>query len=87
VPPASVTNNSTTSGFVDDLMDRVLTGVSGTVKKVMDPAQVETECPENFNLLSNCFAAIVFGEIDISAYELVRLIMHPTLKLELNDSE
>jgi len=53
-------------------MSRVLTGVSGTVHKITDPAQVEKECPENFNLLSDCFAAIVFGGIDVSGHVLVR---------------
>jgi hypothetical protein len=64
-------------------MSRVLTGVSGTVVKLAEPDDVNMECPENFNLLSNCFAAVVFNEIDISEHMLVRLAKEVSLKARI----
>ena len=73
-PPSSASTNTTIDTFINDLMNRALTGVSGTVHKVTDPNQINTECPENFNDLSGCFAAVVFDEVDISGHALVGLI-------------
>jgi hypothetical protein len=33
------------------------------VRKVASPSDIESECPQNFNLLSECFAAIAFNDI------------------------
>jgi ATP-binding cassette, subfamily A (ABC1), member 3 len=33
------------------------------VKKVASPDQIATECPQNFNLFSECFAAISFNSL------------------------
>jgi hypothetical protein len=72
-PPPSATTDATISTFIDDLMNRVTAGVSGTVQRVTDSAAIETACPENFNLLSNCLAAVDFGSVDIGGHGLVGL--------------
>jgi hypothetical protein len=77
----------TIANFVDDLMSGVLTGISGNVVKLAEPDDVNMECPENFNLLSNCFAAVVFNEIDISERLLVSVFKDVALMIELYPAE
>jgi ATP-binding cassette, subfamily A (ABC1), member 3 len=33
------------------------------VREVANPSDIPSQCPQNFNLLSECFAAIVFNDI------------------------
>jgi ATP-binding cassette, subfamily A (ABC1), member 3 len=37
------------------------------VKKVASPSEIPSQCPQNFNLFSECFAAIVFNDIPANA--------------------
>ena len=76
-PPATASTNSTVATFIDTLMDRVLTGVTGSVLKVANSAAVESTCRENFNLLSECFAAITFSGVDPAGSVLVRMTALP----------
>lgn len=52
-------------------MAKVLQGVTGKVLQVPDAATVETQCRENFNLKSDCMAAVVFNDVDVAAHTLV----------------
>jgi hypothetical protein len=65
--------NQTVFTFVDTLMSRVLSGVSGDVIKVDYATEIERACPTNFNLRSECFAAVVFNSVDTITPSLVRL--------------
>ena len=61
----------TVATFIDTLMARVLDGTSGNVVKLDNASKLELECPENFNGLSECFGAVVFGNVDPAAHTLV----------------
>lgn len=52
-------------------MARVLNGVYGTVVRVANASEVEAQCRQSFNLRSDCFAAVVFGDIDTGSRTLV----------------
>jgi hypothetical protein len=52
-------------------MATVLEGVHGDVVKVSNESLVEGECPQNFNLLSGCFMAVTFSQIDLEQRILV----------------
>lgn len=54
-------------------MDRVLDGVNGDIVKVESNAEIERACPTNFNLRSECFAAVVFDEVDPASQALVSI--------------
>ncbi|TFK42170.1 hypothetical protein BDQ12DRAFT_710453 [Crucibulum laeve] len=54
-PSPSVIMDRITSSFSQAQKDRV--------KKVGAASDIVTECPQNFNLFSECFAAIVFNDI------------------------
>lgn len=73
-PPASARQNATIATFIDTLMERALEGVEGHIVKVNGSNQVVRQCPENFNLLSECFAAVTFNGVDISNSLLVRSV-------------
>lgn len=57
-----------------NLMDTVLAnaGVHGDVVRVPTVDGVADKCPENFNQLSDCFAAVVFDSVDYESGLLVR---------------
>ena len=59
------------STFVDDLMSRVLSGNKGNIVKLENSSNIELECPENFNLMSECFGAVVFDQVDPASRTLV----------------
>ncbi|KAG5653903.1 hypothetical protein H0H81_009495 [Sphagnurus paluster] len=50
-----------------DIMARITNSFTpyqlGAVKKVDSPAEIPLACPQNFNFLSQCFAAIAFNDI------------------------
>ena len=52
-------------------MSKVLEGVTAKIVKIDNDSMVQTECPENFNMLSDCFAALVFGDVDPAAGTIV----------------
>ena len=66
VPPPAAKTYETVANFTDHLVAVALTGVQGTVIQLQDEAQIESKCRENFNLLSECFAAVVFDNVDPS---------------------
>lgn len=70
-PPPSAYTNSTTNSAVNELMGRTLEGVYGEVVRVNNASEVEAQCRQSFNLRSNCFAAVVFGDIDTGSRTLV----------------
>ena len=61
-------------------MTSVLANVNGQVLKVADASQVEAQCRENFNLRSDCLAAVVFNDVDISGQVLVSVASKFTQK-------
>jgi hypothetical protein len=52
-------------------MSRVFSRSGGNVLKVETEADIESQCPTNFNLRSECFAAVVFNEVDDGANSMV----------------
>ena len=70
-PPPAATTDAALSSLVDDLMARVLGNGGANVIKVDDEAEIERSCPSNFNARSECFAAVVFSEVDPSQQILV----------------
>ena len=73
-PPPAASSNGTLSDLVDGLVDRVFQGVGGNIIKVDDEDDIERACPTNFNLRSECFAALVFNEVDDGRQVLVSTI-------------
>ena len=61
-------------------MTSVLANVNGQVLKVADSSQVETQCREDFNLRSDCMAAVVFNDVDVSGKTLVGVLSMVTQK-------
>lgn len=61
------------TGFItaDQIMDKVITGFEPfrlrNVEKVADPDDIPHRCPQNFNLFSECFAAVAFTSIPSQA--------------------
>jgi ATP-binding cassette, subfamily A (ABC1), member 3 len=51
----------------DSIMSKVTAGFTPAqlqgVKKVATPADIPSTCPQNFNLFSECFAAIAFNDL------------------------
>lgn len=70
-PPPAALSNATLNNITDTLMATVLEGVHGDVVKVSNESLVEGECPQNFNLLSGCFMAVTFSQIDLEQRILV----------------
>ncbi|ORX35007.1 hypothetical protein BD324DRAFT_633591 [Kockovaella imperatae] len=64
VPPSDSATNETVSTFIDQLMNKVLGGHTGDIVKLDNASNLARECPENFNLLSECFGALVFDNVD-----------------------
>ena len=56
---------------VDRLVDLALAGVGVGNTKVNTVKEIENACPTNFNLRSECFAAISFNEVDTARQVLV----------------
>ncbi|ORY26511.1 hypothetical protein BCR39DRAFT_541062 [Naematelia encephala] len=69
-PPRAAATNATLDTFFDDLMSKAMTGVSGYIEKVQNSSSIDRACPQNYNGLSNCFAAVSFGAMDEAAHEL-----------------
>ena len=63
-----------TAGFTtaDDIMAHITRGFSAkqlrAVTKVPSPADIPAACPQNFNLYSECFAAVAFDYIPPSCH-------------------
>ena len=52
-------------------MSRVFSQSGGNVLKVESEAEIESQCPTNFNLRSECFAAVAFNTVDDGARSMV----------------
>ena len=70
-PPPAAATDSAISNLVDDLMNRVLGNGGANIIRVEDENEIERACPSNFNARSECFAAVVFSEINIAQQTLV----------------
>ena len=57
-PPASAIMAHITSGFNEYQMS--------AVKQVATPADIPSNCPQNFNLISDCYAGIAFYYLPVS---------------------
>jgi ATP-binding cassette subfamily A (ABC1) protein 3 len=59
--------NGASAPSPSDIISHITSGFSASqlraVKNVAIPADIPSECPQNFNLFSECFAAIVFNDI------------------------
>lgn len=55
----------------DDIMAHVTSGFTSrqlqAVRKVSSPDDIPSACPQNFNLFSQCFAAVAFNVLPTSA--------------------
>jgi ATP-binding cassette subfamily A (ABC1) protein 3 len=69
----ATTANSSTTTFAtpSDIMARVTAGFAPAQLRAVHQAQsadaIPALCPQNFNLFSECFAAVVFNELDVGA--------------------
>lgn len=59
--------DGTSSPTPDQIMARITTGFDqsqlNAIRKVDSPADIPAQCPQNFNLFSECFAAVAFNNI------------------------
>lgn len=55
-------------------MTRVVGDGGANVIRVGDPSEIERACPSNFNARSECFAAVIFSEVNPEQQILVRLL-------------
>ncbi|KAL7420361.1 hypothetical protein Q5752_005331 [Cryptotrichosporon argae] len=62
-PPPSYATNATTAALVDALVAAIFDGITGDVVEVATADDIEDECPENFNLLSGCWAAFALNTV------------------------
>ncbi|KAJ3722293.1 P-loop containing nucleoside triphosphate hydrolase protein [Lentinula raphanica] len=65
---ADGTNSSSTGGITPtDIISHISTNFSTTqrnaIRKVASPSDIPSECPQNFNLFSECFAAVAFFDL------------------------
>jgi len=63
--------NGTGSPSADDIMAHITQGFTSSqlnaVKKATTPDEIPSFCPQNFNLFSECFAAVAFNHLPTSA--------------------
>jgi hypothetical protein len=63
--------NGTASPSADDIMAHMTQGFTSSqlnaVKKAATPDEIPSFCPQNFNLFSECFAAVAFIHLPTSA--------------------
>ncbi|KAF9067262.1 P-loop containing nucleoside triphosphate hydrolase protein [Rhodocollybia butyracea] len=66
---ADGTTNSSSGGVTPtDIMSKISSNLSSSrqrnaIRKVASPSAIPSECPQNFNLISECFAAVSFFDI------------------------
>ncbi|KAJ4470921.1 hypothetical protein J3R30DRAFT_3710877 [Lentinula aciculospora] len=65
---ADGTNSLSTSGITpEDIISHISSNFSDTqrnaIQKVASPSDIPSQCPQNFNLFSECFAAVAFFDI------------------------
>lgn len=64
---ADGTNGTGTNPSAHDVIARITRGFSdgqlGAVRQVDSPADIPSACPQNFNLFSECFAAVAFNSL------------------------
>lgn len=58
-PSASAVMAHITSGFSEYQMN--------AVKQVASPADIPSQCPQNFNLISECYAGMAFNYLPVSS--------------------
>ena len=72
---ADATEDERTPSFASQIMQQVTAGFSPSqlkaVKQVSSPAEITTMCPQNFHLVSECFAALVFEFLPFPLGDLV----------------
>lgn len=69
------TNNNTAAALAEDLLSRALSGINrgdANIVRVQTNAQLERQCPTNFNGRSECYAGVLFSGIDPNNQQLVR---------------
>ena len=64
---ADGTNGTGSNPSAHDIISRITTGFSSkqlsAVRQLDSPADIPTACPQNFNLFSECFAAVAFNSL------------------------
>lgn len=66
---ADGTNGTASSPTPDEIMGHISSGFNeqqrANIRKVDSPAAIPAACPQNFNLFSECFAAVAFTSIPV----------------------
>lgn len=63
-PPPAALQNAELDQFVNTLISRSFEGISAPVIRIENPDDLTDQCPSNFASLSDCFAAVIFGNVE-----------------------
>jgi hypothetical protein len=72
-PPPAALQDAELNTFVNTLISRSFEGVTAPVVRIEDPNDLTDQCPSNFASLSDCFAAVIFGNVEPDTQTLVSL--------------